>query len=524
MLPIRRPVNRAVQAISDSYSSPVGGWNARDPLAMMKPQDAIELWNWFPRTGDVTCRKGATEWSTGYASEVKSLLDYSGADGTLELFACTNSGIYDATAGGAVGAAMITLTQGYCQHINMRVSTTSYLMAVNGVDKMKLYNGATWQSIDSTTTPAITGLATETITNVALHKRRVFFTVKDSLSVWYLPVISIGGAATEFPLDSLFAKGGYLMAVGTWTLDAGQGVDDHFVAITSEGEVVVYKGTDPSDSTKWALVGVFFLGRPLGRQCFIKYGGDLLVITQSGVFPLSKGLLSSTLNLRPALTTRIEQAFNFASSNYGSNRGWCAEIVPKESMILFNIPTREGLESDQYVMNTITGAWAKFTGWNATAMVVVNDQLYFSALVNGAYIVAKGLTGYNDFNTNITLYGKQAYNYFKKRGMKKNWTLLRPIFTVSNQITLGFRIDVDFDSPYYSSGITRVGNNSGLSLWGTAVWGIGRWVGGNVANRQWRAVASKEGYCASLAVLVDVKDIEVSWSSTDFKFIPGNGL
>jgi hypothetical protein len=79
-------------------------------------------------------------------------------------------------------------------------------------------------------------------------------------------VESVGGAATEINLGSVFRLGGCIMACYTWTIDAGNGADDHFVILSSNGEVAVYRGTDPSDATAWSIVGVFVLGRPIGRR------------------------------------------------------------------------------------------------------------------------------------------------------------------------------------------------------------------------------------------------------------------
>ena len=46
---------------SQSFPAPVGGWNARDALAEMKPTDAIYLDNWFPRTSYVEIRGGSSD-------------------------------------------------------------------------------------------------------------------------------------------------------------------------------------------------------------------------------------------------------------------------------------------------------------------------------------------------------------------------------------------------------------------------------------------------------------------------------
>ena len=69
---------------------------------------------------------------------------------------------------------------------------------------------------------------------------------------------SVGGAAQVLDLSSIAKYGGHLVDLDTWTIDAGYGVDDNLVFITSNGEVIVYRGTDPSSAATWALAGVSF--------------------------------------------------------------------------------------------------------------------------------------------------------------------------------------------------------------------------------------------------------------------------
>ena len=46
------------RSVSASFPAPVGGWNARDPLAAMDPADAVKLVNFIPNTTSVTLRQG----------------------------------------------------------------------------------------------------------------------------------------------------------------------------------------------------------------------------------------------------------------------------------------------------------------------------------------------------------------------------------------------------------------------------------------------------------------------------------
>ena len=103
-----------------------------------------------------------------------------------------------------------------------------------------------------------------------------------------MPVASVAGTVATFDLASIAQKGGSLQAIGTWTRDGGDGSDDLAVFLTSEGEAIVYAGTNPGSADAWNLVGVFNIGRPIGRRCVEKVGADLIVTTENGFLPLSK--------------------------------------------------------------------------------------------------------------------------------------------------------------------------------------------------------------------------------------------
>ena len=52
--------------------------------------------------------------------------------------------------------------------------------------------------------------------------------VTSGLSAFYLDVASVGGTLTEFPMGSIFRRGGYLVDMETWTVDGGSGTGDYF--------------------------------------------------------------------------------------------------------------------------------------------------------------------------------------------------------------------------------------------------------------------------------------------------------
>ena len=64
--------------VAQTIPAPIGGWNRRDALDVMPPQDAVTLDNWFPGTGKVAVRRGYTQHATGLgSSNVDTIAEYS---------------------------------------------------------------------------------------------------------------------------------------------------------------------------------------------------------------------------------------------------------------------------------------------------------------------------------------------------------------------------------------------------------------------------------------------------------------
>jgi hypothetical protein len=357
---------------------------------------------------------------------------------------------------------------------------------------------------------AITGVNSNTFINVNVFKERLFYVQEESMNVWYLNTKAVSGAASKLDFGSVAKMGGYIQAMGTWTIDAGQGVDDYAVFVTNMGEVIVYEGTDPSDVTKWALRGVWQLGQTFSRRCFAKFGGDLLLITQEGLVPLAASLQSSRLDPRVNLTDKIYGAFAQATSLYSSNFGWEIQYFPKANMLIVNIPTNTGYE--QYVMNNITKSWGRFTGIQATNFEIHNENIYFGA--NG--FVGKFWDTFSDNGAVINATVQQAYNYFESRGQNKRFTLVRPIFLTDNGLPSVFcAINTDFDTQSQLGQVSFNPSALTIGVWDVAEWDDNFWGGTLAVNKDWQGV-SGIGYCASISLNVASKGIEVHWASTDF--------
>jgi hypothetical protein len=501
-----------------SYPAPVGGWNARDAYADMPATDAVVLKNWFPRTSYCEIRGGYASHATGMTNNGKTLAIYNKLNGTSKMYAVTQSGVYDASIAGAVGASLAARTNGKHQWVNFGDGTNNYLIMCNGVDKPLYFDGTTWTAVDNATTPALSGVTSSTLVYPSVFKGRLFFIAVDQLAFWYLAAGAAGGALTKFPLDGEAVRGGYLVAMATWTVDGGNGPDDRAVFMTSEGELLVYQGTNPSSATAWAKIGTYFLGKPLGRRCFEKMGGDLVVLTQNGAFPLSKALQSASINYTSALSDKIQKAFNDAARLYSSVFGWKATVFPNQAALVVNVPHSEDGTHEQYVMNTITGSWCSFDSWNAEDFAVYNGDLYFTA----GTVVYKAWTGLIDGLNNIIAYGKTAFSYFGTPGELKYFTGFQPVLAVNGSLSFLTDIDVDFqDGPITTTATYTVVSGA---LWDSGRWDVGYWAPGIEVVKQWTSPSEYPGNCAAGKVKVSTNSLTVQWMASNYIFERGGML
>jgi hypothetical protein len=364
----------------------------------------------------------------------------------------------------------------------------------------------------------ITGEDSENFETVNLFKERLYFVLKDSLDFCYLPVDSINGAVTKFPLGGIFKNGGYLQAMGTWTIDAGYGVDDLAAFVTSNGEVAVYKGSDPSDPNDWALIGIYTLGQTFNRKCMFKFGGDLLVLTEGGLVPLSAGLQSTRLDPRVNITDKIFFAISQATSLYSTIYGWQINYFPKKNMLILNVPALSGTE--QYVMHNITKSWARFTNIPANCWELSGDNMFFG----GDGFVGKFYDTNADAGQNISGFAQQAYSYFESRGQQKRFTMVRPILQTDNGVpTVLCGISTDFETVDLTNQISFNPNILAIGLWDISDWDDANWGGGLITTKIWQGVTGI-GYAGSVSLNVVSQAIELHWASTDYVMERGGVL
>jgi len=226
---------------------------------------------------------------------------------------------------------------------------------------------------------AITGVATTDLSHVWSFANRLFFVEGGTLSAWYLPVDSIGGAATEFSLAGIFRQGGSLLFGATWSLDAGDGLDDTCLFISTEGEVAVYRGTNPSSASDWAKVGVYQITKPLGARAIMQAGGDLIVATTRGLFPISQAINMDVAALEMEAVSKAIQPYWQSRAASDSATPWQIMKWPEKNVMIVSQPTGSASKFSCLVANLSNNGWSRYTGWDTQCLAYFVSNGYFGA-------------------------------------------------------------------------------------------------------------------------------------------------
>ena len=509
--PQKQRVSRAV-----SIPAPTGGLNTRDSIAQMPPTDATILTNIIPDTDLCRLRKGYKIHVSGLNGAVESLMEWSGPGGGSKLFAACSSAntVWDvtATASAVSSIAGSGLNNARWQHIMFGTGGLNYLVACNGQDPVKNFNGTSW------TEPAITGTglgSSDKFVQVTENKERLFFVESSSTSVWYLAVNAIAGTANEFDYAPLMDKGGYVQAVGTWTLDGGNGLDDYLVVLTSEGQAIVYAGTNPSNASEWALEGVFEIGAPIGRRCFFKIGADLIVLTDDGFVPLSKALLTGRTAQQEAISDKVRTSVRGYTENHRAKFGWQPILYPRRGLGVFNVPTDEAssFASTQLVINTFNGSWCEFASVNASVWSLYQQNLFFGNK-DGAVMHFDSTTA--DNGADILGDAQPAWSDFGMAGVNKQFHQARIHLGAIGKVTPAIEVLTDYE-------VREPSNVPTFSFpgaaWDEASWDTEFWQGDDQILRDWFAVNGL-GFVGTIRVQVTTNFSGVDWTQTDFMIQP----
>ena len=469
---VQTPSDKTPVAQSRSFAAPVAGLVTN--AALGAGQGATVLDNFWPTRRGVEPRGGYRTFCK-VPGAVRSMFTHrtSGA-----MFAATDAAIYPfgPSSTGDLSPSVTGLTSGRWRTYETTTSGGSFLVAVNGVDKMRVYNGSTWQAVDETSTPlAITGVDTRVLAHVWGHGNRLFYVQRGTMTAWYLGTNSVAGTATPLPLGSVFRRGGSLVFGGTFSSDAGDGMDDRCVFVTDAGEVAIYAGTNPGDVSNWSLQGVYDIAPTLGAGSAVQIGGDLVFGTVRGLFPLSGIVQRDPAEMRAlSYASAIEPDWVEAAAGAPE---WTVAKWDEEGMLV-----AAPLGGPQlFVCNLDTRAWATVTGWSVSAIAAMGGNLYFGTPMGE---IARGWTGGDDDGDLFVCRLGMGFDHLGDPAAPKAVPMMRSVWVSRRPVTQRLSVATDYRTGFPPAPETSLAEDASSTPW-SSPWGA-PW-GGDFRMATWAA-------------------------------------
>lgn len=512
-------------------AGPTHGWYSLENIVTQPDQTAVYMENFYPDPFSVRVRRGHKLHAYDLIGPVRSIIPWNGLNGTERLFAAALSRMWDVTDEGKAKVAGINITPGpgaeefvWCA---ITVAGGPYTVAANQTDIPFIFDGKEWNRMMLEDKSG--ALNPFSLDSPWAYRGRLFFIEADANRAWFLPPDSISGEVQPVDLGGIFSKGGTLIAGGAWSVDTQVGPQERCVFISSNGEVAIYSGDNPADPEMWALEGTVRIASPLARRCTVRVGGDLYILTTDGIMPMSQATVIDVAQDRKVLlTSNINNAFVEAAEKTKNYPGWQIYAFTTGHTVYLNGPTTPKGNAEQYVMNTITGAWSRYTGLPATVWGSLNDKIYFGTsdgkimraeyggADNGKPIVARFVTNFNMFGDG------QALKFPK---------MVRPMVQ-SNADNPAMAIDVCLDYDVRVPSAPPVTYAVPEAYWDIDKWDEAKWGGLSSKRVQsgWRPLTAKPGRALAISFAVQVQstnpDAPVFFSvlGFDLAFEAGNAL
>lgn len=486
------PQQAAQQLRAITLPAPTRGIILNENFAYMKPGGAIICDNWIPTLRGVQLRGGCIRYCDLHALDtpvppvpstlrkpVISAFEYVSAN-VQKMFAGQDTKLFDVSAVTPVLVKSGQLSGNYCAS-QLANASGDYLMVVNDAGDYPLrFDGSTWTTLNAsqiTTDPAITpppSCATgQNLTYVWKYRNRYFFLEGDTMNAWYLPLNAIQGQLELVPLSGAATKGGKLLWGATWSLDAGDGIDEKCVFGTDQGELLIFTGTDPSNAANWRQEGRYGIGAPMGMNAHLSIGGDLLIATVDGITPMSAAITKESEQLDLSLlTTPIKPMWR---DEVAAKRSWSWTMKRWDEYGGIFVTWPGGAPGNRYCagINTATGAWARFVGYDATCFIRMRADMFFGN--QDGIVMQADRTGYDDgMPYTAVLVG--GWEMFQAPPQTVVWHQARASFAASNRDPFQPQLSAVTDYLVTLPPPPMAGPDPGpADVWDQGLWDVAKW-------------------------------------------------
>lgn len=492
--------------------------------AAMPDGDCVQLYNMVAAEYGLRSRLGYKQFAaptgTPWVSspDVRTLIPYTGsaADGSKNrLFVVNDRGISEATgnqygSGAGASATFLVATaglplSGYGTACAFTTSAGHFLVYCDELNGTFVYSEATdsWTNVTEGVGAAqISGVNPANFCFVLSWKSRLWFVERNTAKAWYLAAGSIFGVATQLNLDraAQFRQGGGLRCLANWTGDGGAGIDDRLVAMGDGGDVAIYEGTDPASADTFRLKGTWNCGALVaGRNVVSNFGGDVLLLTKSGIRPLSQ-LVAGGDGSGTYQTGKVANLFNSLTLARADLPNWAIHIHPEDNTLLVLVPSYLGGPTEQLAQALWNRSWSRYRDLPIVSACVWQKKLYFgdttgTIWINTGYVDEVSLANPSDF----TAVNFGVLTPFRNgNGRMKKVEFIRPTL-LSEQPGVAVSANARYGYSLSELPAVQPVAASGASSWDVGTWDASAWQDDYTATQ---AFISAEGYGADMAIAV----------------------
>ena len=492
--------------------APVRGVDTRVSVISEDPGYCIYTYNLVPYDYGMRVRNGYREWAIGTEDTsslgIRTIIPFINHTTAAKLlFAVTNEGIWDVTTTDVPPVLKLAFTDtsanagwGTYAHYtdNSGDDALYYADSINGLFAYDAVGG-TWAQATG-----ILGPVTANVNFVVLHKQRMWLVEENSSKAWYLPVGSASGQAEEFFFAPKFKHGGNLVGLYNWSVDGGDGADDILVAVSRAGDVLPYKGADPSSADTWALIGTYFIGEvPRGPSIATQQGGELFILSIFGVTSMNdmlKGVNTQdrvdtpgSSSIARRIAERVRQRMLLSIDEYG----WDIQLIPCQGGAVIKTPDVNNWEHLQYTYNITSAGWGFWRDVPMNCLESFDGKLVFGTADNRVCLLdvftdnvklTPPETGPNGVPIKFSIL--TTYQGLNEPALVKRAALVRPDFVAGSEpaYTVSARYDYDLNEAFLkaiSPDTTQA--TWDVALWDNAIWATGSLVGYSGTKGTWGA-------------------------------------
>lgn len=535
-VPMRGPVRKtSAQKAHLVFSAPAPtlGVDSRQALANSDTQTAIAIENMFSRSFGLEMRAGYTQYanlSPANPVTMMTYVDVTGA-GLSRMFVAADDGkVYDITSftpDNVTPAEVLDvpgqIRSGECYWLNFVTAAGNFLCVVFPGAGYYTYNDtAGWvEHIAGTAAGQIDGADPTKFGFIYVWKNRIFFVEEGTGTAFYLPVKTLTGKVDPIEFGPMFPHGGEMAYGGTWTVDSGSGLNDMMVVISSEGDLLLYEGTDPNDAATFNLNGRWYVGHvPDGRRFATPYGADMALISERGILLMTDILRGTDTMPQNEAASRINQLLQPDVRASIHTRYWEIKMLTDVNILSINAPQLKLNTGYIWALDMTAFGASKMTNFPFTNIEMFEGQSY-AADNNGrvwklwqgskdGFIeeTAPGVGG--NPGKDIEAYVQTAFVPLGEAFRWKRFILVRAGFRALAPPSARMALNPEWTFAQPLAAPTYV--ETGSSLWDEDDWSFGVWSGSTQTYKVWVG-AQGMGHFASLAMRVRgrPKTVFIDW-------------